>query len=651
MLKWFGGQESDSGVRVNEHTALNTLSVVACVMILADTYASLPLGVFRRMDPRGRERARNHPLYNLLHDEPNPDMTSFTYRHMQMTHMATWGNHYSEIEYDRAGDPLALWPFHPSTVSVERRSDGRLWYRISESSGQRMVPQERMLHIRGLSTNGIVGLSPLSMMRQAIGVSVAAESYAARFFANDARPSVLLKHPGPSLSDTARQNITESWEEIYRGHQNAHKTAILEEGMDVATLSMPLQDAQFLETRRFEVQEFARFFRIPPHLLADVERSTSWGSGIEQQNIGFVVYTMRPWIERSEQEFNRTLLHDDDRDRYFTKFIIDGLMRGDADSRANYYNRMWNMGAMSPNDMLELEDRNPIEGGDEYYVPLNMIPVGTSREPTAGTERSISTPEWRERLQPVAYRSATARRRLANAHQAVFRNSLARLLRYERAEIRKAINNHLRSESTFEQWVKDFYYGEYPDRIRRDMWAPVRTLMEAVAGEAVDEVNADAPDDTQLDQFVTDYVDVLAKRHAGFSRSRLLNIIHDHSLRSIEDSFEMRQDDDLIDDLEDDLEDWEDRADNEAHDETHRGSNAAAKFAYGLAGVAVLRWIAAGDDPCDFCQNMNGRTVGTDDSFLSADSVLDIGGNTFSSQSDIGHPPLHNGCECVISPG
>jgi len=486
-------------------------------------------------------------------------------------------------------------------------------------------------------------------MRQALGVTVAAESYAGRFFANDARPSVLLKHPG-SLTENAQNNLRSSWEEMYGGHKNAHKPAILEEGMDVATLSMPLQDAQFLETRRFEVQEFARFFRIPPHLLADVERSTSWGSGIEQQNIGFIVHTIRPWLVRVEQEINRKLFHEMERPSYYAEFVIDGLLRGDMNSRKDFYasGRQW--GYLSANDILEMENRNPIDGGDVYLQPMNMVPAGDNPLEPRSSGTSMDSPversEFRSRLPEVTYRSATARRRLANAHRTVYRDAIARLLRYERNEVRRAIQRHLRSPESFEQWVKDFYYDEYPERIRRDMWAPVRSLMEAVGAEAADEVSSEPPTADQLDEFVGSYVDTLAKRHAGYSRSRLLDTINDH--RS-----EQRQDDPedaLMDDLFDDLEDWEDRADIEAQDESHRSSNAAAKFVYGLAGVTVLRWITAGDDPCDFCQSFSGRTVGTDDSFLPSGSVLDIGGNTFSSQSDIGHPPLHTGCQCVIAP-
>lgn len=650
VVRWLGGgQQSDAGVTVNEHTALNTMVVAASVRILSETVASLPLPVFERMQPRGRERARDHSLYSVLHDEANPLMTSFTWRERVMAHLALWGNHYSEI--DNSGDVAALWPLHPSVVEP-RFENGDLAYLVHESGQRRQVPRQNMLHISGLAMDGVVGLSPLAMMRQAIGVSVAAESYAGRFFANDARPSVLLKHPG-QLQDTARENLRTSWQEMYGGASRSHGVAILEEGLDVATLSMPMQDAQFLETRKFEVQEFARFFRIPPHLLADVERSTSWGSGIEQQNIGFIVHTIRPWLVRIEQEINRKLFPRYERPTYYAEFVIDGLLRGDMNSRKEFYasGRQW--GYMSANDILEMENRNPIPGGDVYLQPMNMVPAGENPlEPdvdNSSGERTASEPEFRFDLPRGSIRSATARRRLANAHQTVYRDAIARLLRYERNEVRRAIDKHLkqRGKLSFEQWVKDFYYEDYPERFRRDMWAPVQALMEVSGAEAADEVNSDPPSSEDLDTFVDEYVKTMAERHAGFSRSRLLKTIHDHR--------EARQDDlddPLIDDLEDDLEDWEDRAATEGHDEAHRSSNAAAYFVYGAAGVAALRWITAGSDPCDYCQSLNGTVVGYDEPFLPSGQGLAPGGiDPFSSQSDIKHAPLHSGCECLVSAG
>jgi HK97 family phage portal protein len=665
LVRWFGGGgRSDAGVYVGEHTALNTLSVVACVMILADIYASLPLAVFRRMEPRGRERARTHSLYRVLHDEPNPRMTSFTYRHLQMTHMATWGNHYSQIQYGRSGDVIALWPFHPSEVEPYVGDDGAIRYRVSNASGTRVLSSDEILHLRGLSIDGIKGLSPLSMMRNAIGVAVAAESYAARFYANDARPSVLLTHPGPSLSDSARKNILESWSEVYGGHRNAYKTAILEEGMSVETLSIPMQDAQFLETRRFEVQEFARFFRIPPHLLADVERSTSWGTGIEQQNIGFVVYTMRPWFERAEQEFNRSLLHAMDRDRYFTKFVIDGLLRGDASARGQFYNQLWNMGALSPNDIRELEDQNPVPGGDEYYVPLNMTPASMIRDaqaepttneralvPVAAQRDSRTAFEWRVDLSPRAERSATMRRRLAQSHRPMFRDVAHRLIRREAQDIRAAMRRHLqrRSIEDFRTWLWDYYQNTIPATVQDRMYAPVRSLVEAISIEAADEVNSDPLPDEDVDLFVREYVEVMSFRYAGDSRARILarinKVLSEHGERD-------DLTDDLRDVLEDELEFWEDnRPDETARDETQQGANATAKKLYAFAGIATIRWVTAGDDPCEFCLSLNDRVVGSDDMFIGSGSSIEAGGGIFSTQSNIGHPPLHGGCQCTISPG
>lgn len=642
VLRWLGGQ-SEAGVVVNETTALNSLLVVSCVRILAETVATLPLPLYQRLAPRGRERARQHSLYAILHDEPNPYMSSVTYFERMTAHLALWGNHYSRIER-RGGDVRALWPLHPRQVEPFQTETGELRYRI-DGNQDNTLPASDILHVPGLSVDGVKGLSPLSMMRQAVGLAVAAESYGARFFANDARPSILLKHPGV-LGEEARTNLRESWQELHGG-SNRGGVGILEEGLDLATVGMPPQDAQFLETRRFQVQELARFFRIPPHLLADVERSTSWGSGIEQQNIGFVVYTMRPWLVRIEKEINRKLIPADERGRYYAEFLVDGLLRGDLAARKDYYATARQWGWMSANDILELENQNPIPNGDVYLQPLNMIEAGTqpdqSPEPDTGPERSYRG-EYRSAREE---RSVTARRRLANAHVAVYRDAIGRLIRIEQQEVRKAIRTHLRERSadSFEQWLRDYYYERFPDRAIADMRGPVSALMTAIAGEVLDEMGADELPEGDLDTFAQGYVETFAARHAGTSRSRILKLLNEYR--------EALDDDTILPDLVDDeLETWDERVDTEAEDEAHRSSNAASKYVYGALGVLLFRWVATGSDPCDYCLAMNGRTASGDSAFLAAGQSFAPGGiNPFVSQSSIGHPPLHKGCQCVIAPG
>ena len=559
-------------------------------------------------------------------------------------HLLSWGNSYSHV-VRRSGEVAELWPLPPNKITVKRNDRGNLeyWY----NGGEQKFRQDQIFHIPLLGFNGLVGFSPLTMARRAIGLGLAAEEYASRFFENDARPGIVLRHP-TNLSEKAEKNLVDSWQGQHGGVSKSWRVKVLEEGMDIEQVGIPPKDAQFLEVREFQERQIAKLFRIPPHLLSDTERSTSWGTGIEQQNIGLVTYTLRPYLVRIERAIKQQLILPRDRDRFFAEFLIDGLLRGDMQARKEFYATARQWGWMSANDILELENRNPIEGGDTYLQPMNMVPSGTNPiEEESNGQRMIDA-EWRTALPPIQHRSASARRRLANAHQSIYRDVLRRLLRIERERVQKEINKSLRRRDveSFAQWVRDFYYGEFQDRIIEQMQPPIRSLTEAVSAEAADEVASDPPSEEQLDRFARDYAETFAKRHAGDSRARLLKRIEQYDERTAES----RQDDDLADILEDDLAEWDDRVEIDSHDETHRTSNAAAKFAYGAAGVMSLRWLATGDDPCDFCQRMNGTIVGREDSFLSSGSTLDVGGNIFSSQSDIGHPPMHTGCECTIVP-
>lgn len=648
--RWIGGSLSDAGVVVSETVALNTLLVVSCVRIIAETIASLPLPVYERLQPRGRERARHHSLYPVLNRQTNPRMTPFTYFERVGAHLALWGNHYAIIER-RHDDVVALWPVHPRYVEPYLDAAGQLRYRMHTTPPRDYAAGE-ILHIPGLAMEGLKGLSPLSMMRQAIGITVAAENYGAKFFRNDARPDILLRHPA-QLSDVARENLVRSWQERHGGGRRG--IAVLEEGMDVSVVGMPPGDAQFLETRRFQVQELARFFRIPPHMLADVERSTSWGSGIEHQSLGFVIYTMRPWLIRIEQEINRKLFPEYEWDRYYTEFLIDGLLRGDVQARTLFYQSGRQWGYMSANDIRELENMNPIPGGDVYLQPLNMIPAGQppEAEPAAG-QRAVGPIEARAGR---AQRSVTSRRRLANVHRTIYRDVLARIVRIERDEVRSAVRRYLRRRGAdaFAAWVREYYYERLPGRVIEYMLPPVRTLMEAIAGEVVDEIGGEDPPAEQLDRFAREYVDVLALRHCGDSRSRLLAIINAWDERAA-GAAEQRQDAEELDELaaliDAELESWDDRVERDAEDEAHRTGNAAAKFVYGLLGILLYRWVATGDDPCEYCQAFDGRTASGDHPFLAAGTSLVLPGLApFLSQTSIGHPPLHPGCQCVIAPG
>lgn len=367
-----------SGKSVNEFTAMQTTAVYSCVRILSEAIASLPLHVYRYKGA-GKERVFDHPLYHLLHDEPNSEMTSFVFRETLMSHLLIWGNAYAQIIRDGAGRVVALYPLLPNKITVYRDKNGEIYYAYTRSSdenpnfkeyGTVMLRREDVLHIPGLGFDGLMGYSPIAMARNAVGMTIACEEYGASFFANGANPGGVLEHPGV-LKDPTK--VRESWNSIYQGSNNAHRIAVLEEGMKYQQIGIPPEEAQFLETRKFQINEIARLYRIPPHMVGDLEKSSF--SNIEQQSLEFVKYTLDPWVIRWEQALARSLLLPDEKKQYFIKLNVDGLLRGDYQSRMTGYATARQNGWMSANDIREMEDLNPIvpeEGGDLYLINGNM---------------------------------------------------------------------------------------------------------------------------------------------------------------------------------------------------------------------------------------------------------------------------------------
>lgn len=367
-----------SGKNVNEMTALQTTAVYACVRILAEAIASLPIHVYKHTD-EGKEQDVNHQLYYLLHDEPNPDMTSFVFRETLMSHLLIWGNAYAQIIRDGRGQVLALYPLLPDRMTVKRDDKGELYYVYQRSEednpnfkdkGNIILKKSEVLHVPGLGFDGLIGYSPIAMAKNAVGMTLATEEYGASFFANGANPGGVLEHPG-ILKDPSK--VRDSWNQVYQGTNNSHKVAVLEEGMSYKTIGIPPNEAQFLETRKFQINEIARLYRIPPHMVGDLEKSSF--SNIEQQSLEFVKYTLDPWVVRFEQAFQKSLLLPDEKKTYFIKFNVDGLLRGDYQSRMNGYAIGRQNGWLSTNDIRRLEDMNPLskeEGGDLYLVNGNM---------------------------------------------------------------------------------------------------------------------------------------------------------------------------------------------------------------------------------------------------------------------------------------
>ena len=369
---------TSSGKKVNEMTAMQTTAVYACVRILSEAIASLPLHIYKYSD-KGKEMVITHPLYNLLHDEPNPEMTSFVFRETLMSHLLIWGNAYAQIVRNGKGEVIGLYPLMPNKMDVERDDKGNLFYvynRYSDENpeikkyGQIVMTPDEVLHIPGLGFDGLIGYSPIAMAKNAVGMTLACEEYGASFFANGANPGGVLEHPGV-LKDPSK--VRDSWNKVYRGPNNAHKIAVLEEGMKYQQIGIPPEEAQFLETRKFQINEIARLYRIPPHMVGDLEKSSF--SNIEQQSLEFVKYTLDPWVIRWEQALKKALLLPEEKKEYFIKFNVDGLLRGDYQSRMNGYATGRQNGWYSANDIREMEDLNPIpeeEGGNLYLINGSM---------------------------------------------------------------------------------------------------------------------------------------------------------------------------------------------------------------------------------------------------------------------------------------
>ncbi len=445
--KWIsdalGGRTTEAGTYVTPNSAMGLTAYYACLRAISEDIGKLPLKVYKRLAPRGKREAPEHPAYGLLHDAPNTDMTALAFRET-LTHFALgWGGGFAEIVRNGRGNPVALYPLHPDRIRFRRDPQDQLYYEVRESAISVKwiaLPQDRMLHIHGLSAEGISGYVLSVLAKEAIGLGMQAEKFGARFFQNDARPGGVLKHPGV-LKDTSRDNLRRTWGEMHQGAAAAHKVAILEEGMEWQTMSIPPEEAQFIATRQFQVEDVARWFRMPPHKIGHLLRSTF--SNIEHQSLEYVGDTLMPWLVRWEQELKRKLFMPGDSD-YFAEHVIGGLLRADAASRAEYYRVRFNIGSLSPNDIRELENENPVEGGDTYYIPVNMMALGEPPPaPKQGKAQGAGPP-----------RGFGA---IAEQHRAVFMDAAERIVRKETKALSRAMK---KDNGEYKAWLANFVDSE-----------------------------------------------------------------------------------------------------------------------------------------------------------------------------------------------
>lgn len=629
---WGSRPNTHSGVEVTVTTAMQTSAVFGCVRILSESLAQLPLILYERKG-NAKERAVNHPLYWLLHDQPNPELTSFEVREIATAHVALWGNSYSYIERDGNGRVLSIWPLRPDKMRIKRRPSGDLVYLYTMPQTGQVKPWDKynILHIRGLGFDGFMGFSVLEMARNAIGTALAAEEYGARFYANGARPGGYLTFPGV-LDDDQYKRLSQSWAATSGGLSNAHKVAILEEGLTYHDIGIPQKDAQFLETRKFQIAEIARFYRVPPHMLADLERATF--SNIEQQSIEFVTHTLGPWLTRWEQALKRDLLSTPEKTRYYLEFLTAALLRGDITSRYEAYAKGRQNGWLSANDIRAAENMNPVEGGDVYLVPLNMIPAEQAAAPIVSAERAaLLAGETRATATaPQGEERAAARHRLASAYMPAFIDAWGRVVRREANDIGNKLHLLRTDKAAFRDWLEGFY-NEHIDFVKRQVGAVGQTYATLVAAEAAAEVSVETPD---LERFVLAYLGTAAVRNIARATERLDTLAQKPNAEE---------------EIQAELEQWrETRAATISAEEVTRLNNAVTKAVFVAAGVRYIRWRSFGDS-CPYCTKLNGQVVDIERPFIPAGVSFKPEGAAVAllSRYDVGHPPAHRGCDCQIT--
>ncbi|SFL93992.1 phage portal protein [Halanaerobium salsuginis] len=623
---------STSGQNVTEESAMNHTGVYSAVRVIAETIASLPLNVYENLPSGGKRKATNNYLYSILHSKPNKLMTSFTFRETMMAHLLLWGNHYSQLELGNDGKIKGIWPLLPGQMQVKRQNDRLYYIYTKEGGGQVTFDQSEILHISGLGFDGLVGKSVIKMAREAIGLGLSAEEFGARFFSQGAQPGGIIEYP-EKMSDEAYERYKRDVNKKHTGLGNSHKIMVLEEGLKYHQTGIAPDDAQFLQTRKFQIEEIARIFRLPPHMLADLDNASF--SNIEQQSIDFVVNTIRPWLVRIEQVLNDKLISSRNNKNYI-KFVVEGLLRGDSESRGNFYKTMFNIGAMTINDIREKEDINPLPNGDESFVPLNMVPLSEINQLTEGEESKNIKNNFREIR---AKRNAAKRTNIRKRFKPLFKKSAEKIISSENEKIKEILKDELknkkRNRQNFRDKIVEYYDNKLPEEIKKEMAAVINSLADAVAEEAAKEVNLDSYD---IKDFLDNYIRNMSKSYAGYSRGQLLSLMDENE--TVEEAIKA---------IEKRLNEWEEkRANKLSEKQANKVEGAVSRKIFIAAGSQELIWIA-NSGACPICKELDGKVIGIKESFVSPEETLLPDEKNFSPSTVITHNPLHDECECSIS--
>ena len=616
------------------------------IAIIAGTMGSLPLKLYRKEGER-RVAVRDDPRYRLMFRRPNGWQTAFEWREMAQGHLLVRGNHYSRIIRDQLGRPIAIVPLHPDRVQPEVRG-GEIAYRFrAPNGGDELIRMRDMLHLRGLGSNGVTGYSVVAVARESLGYSLQLERFGSQFIENKGRPGGILQSD-EVLQKEQRRELGEQWDRMFQGG-GLGKTAVIDSGLKWQQVGFSNEDAQWLGSRSHQVTEIARWTNLPPHFLKDLTRATF--SNIEEQAIEFVVHTIRPWAERWEQRLDCMLLSEAEQGEFGFKFSLEALLRGDAASRGAFYQLLFNMGAITPNEIRAKEEMNPHRaGGDQAFVQVNLMPLDQAAEPFAAVDSSLDralggTEEARVLAAPAAesfeersVRSVASRRRIMNTYQRLMEDAAGRIVHREVQDLRRILDAV--DDGDVDEFLRrlDIFAEGLPPAVRTTMGPVLATYIDLVAADASDEVELEEVPQESVDRFRSSYVERLAAGHTSETVGRLRNTALETQGGAFANVHRM-------------LDRWEEnRAAEIGLRHVVAAGAGAARMIYTMGRFDTV-WVTVGDS-CPYCRKLAGRAVGPGERFLNAgDSIDPEDGESepLTVRRAIGHPPAHSGCDCTVA--
>lgn len=646
-----GSATTTSGEPVTESSAMRETAVYACVRALSESIASLPLNVYAVQDDGDRTLNRNHRYWELLHDQPNTRMTSYQFRERIVCDIALWGTHYSLIE--KSGKDISnLWPIRPDRARVNATRKNGVSVTVTAGDEDAYVTDtyddSEILRIPGLSSNGLTGIPPIRLLANAIGASQAANASSARFFSQGVQSQGALKHPG-RLSQEAQERLRANMASRHSG-ENAHKAMILEEGMDWVAMSMSPEDSQLLETRRFHITDIARAFRVPPHMIGDLERATF--SNIEQQQIGFVSLTLAPLMARIESEINWKVLGF--RSGSAAAHDTKKFLRGEFRAQVEALKIATESGILSRNEARRELDYPNEEGLDEFTIPMNMDTVGEEPEPVEDDAPPPPEPESvpvvpdepaeadeKSRAERRTLESRQSRRTVRDAAGPLIESAAATIVKRETDKLRRILSRYEQTGDLdeFVRSVDELYGLPAADRgedgpsglhgfIERQLFPVIRAIVVQIVATVERETGLEVPG-IDPDEYARGYVEVAAAQHVGRSRRHIGTAMAGAA---------------LVLDLSSRLDDWlANRAGQIAMQHKVEAEGASARRAYRAVGVTKFRWLTLGEN-CPMCEELDGQIVGVERAFVQSKGKV----GDLQVHRDILHPPLHTGCDCII---